>query len=174
MRTSRSRRCVLRDIPDTCIDATSIGASMVCRSAKRGLGAAAPSGAGESGWFGGRKPPLPSRGVVSPQDVPPASKRKERISRKNKKDAPPRKNPRIARPLTTSVAKSTNQQSPPPYNSERRGASLRLLARILLGSGQLNDSFSSPAVYHTAPARGKRGGYRKYKYAVSAPLRLSK
>ena len=33
----------------------------------QGLGAAAPSGAGESGWFGGRKPPLPSRGVVSLQ-----------------------------------------------------------------------------------------------------------
>ena len=33
----------------------------------QGLGAAAPSGAGESGWLGGRKPPLPSRGVVSLQ-----------------------------------------------------------------------------------------------------------
>ncbi len=33
----------------------------------RGLGAAAPSGAGESGWFGGRKPPLPSRGGSSLQ-----------------------------------------------------------------------------------------------------------
>ena len=36
----------------------------------QGLGAAAPSGAGESGWFGGRKPPLSSRGVVSLQNEP--------------------------------------------------------------------------------------------------------
>ena len=49
----------------------------------RGLGAAAPSGAGESGWFGGRKPPLPSRGVVSLQDVPPASKREENPAGRN-------------------------------------------------------------------------------------------
>ena len=35
--------------------------------AKQVLRAAALSGAGERGWFGGRKPPLPSRGVVSLQ-----------------------------------------------------------------------------------------------------------
>ena len=45
-------------------------------TALRGLGAAAPSGAGEGGWFGGRKPPLPSRGDSSLQDVLSASKRK--------------------------------------------------------------------------------------------------
>ena len=37
-------------------------------TALRGLGAAAPSGAGEGGRFGGRKPPLPSRGGSSLQE----------------------------------------------------------------------------------------------------------
>ena len=37
------------------------------KNKKRALGAVVPSGAGESGWLGGRKPPLPSRGVVSLQ-----------------------------------------------------------------------------------------------------------
>ena len=45
---------------------------------RRGLGTAAPSGAGEGGWFGGRKPPLPSRGGSSLQDVLTASKREEK------------------------------------------------------------------------------------------------
>ena len=139
----------------------------------RGLGAAAPSGAGESGWFGGRKPPLPSRGVVSLQKVPPASKRKNSVPCAGKESAARRRMStadagawgmyvRGKRPTAYRAAIRAVLRERPAALYDRGGVTILLLAY---------DVRFMRAVYHAPPAFSRSRGRAEGCVIISAAVR---